>query len=131
MSQTKLLNLFALAITTFCLVAIPHQSQAAPKEKAKAAQSAKEKVILMPMDITVEDRSMISDMQNAVIQGLQQKYLVYSGEQVLTELKKAADKQNKSTKKTCDETKCLQDVSMAFDNANVAMVHVKQITGGY
>ena len=130
MSQTKFLNLFALAITAFCLVALPFQAQAKPA-KDKAAQAAKEKVILMPMDITVEDRSMTSDMQNAVIQGLQQKYLVYSGEQVLTELKKAADKQNKSTKKTCDETKCLQDVSMAFDNANVAMVHVKQISGGY
>jgi hypothetical protein len=73
------------------------QAQAKPA-KDKAAQAAKEKVILMPMDITVEDRSMTSDMQNAVIQGLQQKYQVYSGEQVLTELKKAADKQNQSTK---------------------------------
>jgi hypothetical protein len=129
--NVKLINLTACAIICLCLIAIPHQSQAAPKGKSKATQTTKEKVILMPVDITVEDRSMINDMQNAVEQGLMQKYQVFSGEQVLTELKKSADKQNKSTKKTCDETKCLQDVSMAFGNALVAMVHVKQITGGY
>ena len=130
MSQTKLLNLFALAIATFCLVALPLQAQAKPAKASKTTQAAKEKVILMPMDITVDDRSMISDMQNAVEQGLRQKYQVFSGEAVLTELKKAADKQNHSKKTNCDETKCLQDVAMAFDNAYVAMVHVKQITGG-
>jgi hypothetical protein len=129
--NVKLINLLACAVICLCLTAIPHQSQAAPKGKSKTTQTTKEKVILMPVDITVEDRSMINDMQNAVVQGMQQKYQVFAGEEVLAELKKSADKQNKSAKKNCDETKCLQDVSMAFGNALVAMVHVKQITGGY
>jgi hypothetical protein len=131
MSQTKLLNLFAFAITTFCLIAMPLQAQAKPA-KDKATQAAKEKVILMPMDIPAEHRNMMSQMQDTVVQGLQQKYQVFSGDQVLEELKKAAEKETHAKHKTtCDETKCLQDVSMAFGNAYVAMVHVTKMEGGY
>jgi hypothetical protein len=130
MNQTKLLNLIALTITLFCLSAIPQLSQAAAKGKGKVPQT-QEKVILMPMDIPAENRNMMSQMQDTIVQGLQQKYQVFAGEEVLAELRRAADKQNKSAKKTCDETKCLQDVSMAFGNAYVAMVHVTKMEGGY
>jgi TPR repeat protein len=127
----KLFNLLTIILATCSLIAIPLPSQAAGKGKAKAEQVIKEKVILMPMDIPAENRNMFSEIQDTVVQGLKQKYQVYSGEQVLTELKKAADKQNHSKSTHCDETKCLQDVAMAFGNAYVAMVHVTKMDGGY
>src|ERR1019366_3028082 len=79
----------------------------------------------------VEAQNMSSEMQAAVVQGLQQKYLVYSGDRVLQELKKAANKENHAAKHDCDETRCLQDISVAFQTENVAVVHINKIEGGY
>jgi len=107
---------------------MPLQAEAAKKAKV---QSEKEAVILLPLVVTAEAQSMVSEMQSAVVQGLQQKYLVYSGDRVLQELKKAADKENHKAKHDCDETRCLQDISVAFQTENVAVVHINKIEGGY
>jgi hypothetical protein len=74
---------------------------------------------------------MVNEMQAAVVQGLQQKYKVFSGDRVLQELKKAADKANHRAKHDCDETRCLQDIATAFQTENVAIVHINKIDGGY
>ncbi len=129
-TKSKLPKLIAFTLAAFCLIVIPLQSQAA-KGKHKPEQVTKEKVILLPLDIPAENQNMLSQMQDAVEQGLRQKYVVFSGEQVLRELKKAAEKQNRTTKTSCDETRCLQDVAMVFGGANVAKVHVTKMDGGY
>ena len=132
MRLSKLHYLFGLAVV--CLIALPLQAHAKPaKGKAEkvAPQVEKEKVILLPLVISAEAQNMSSEMQAAVVQGLQQKYLVYSGDRVLQELKKASEKQNHSAKHDCDETRCLQDVATAFQTENVAVVHINKIEGGY
>jgi hypothetical protein len=106
---------------------MPLQAEA----KKQKVQSDKEAVILLPLVISVEAQSMSSEMQAAVVQGLQHKYLVYSGDRVLQELKKAADKENHRAKHDCDETRCLQDVATAFQTENVAIAHINKIDGGY
>ena len=122
--MNKLLTL----ITALCLVVIPLQADAAKKAKL---QSDKVAVVLLPLVISSDAQSMASEMQAAVVQGLQQKYKVFSGDRVLQELQKSSERQNHSTKKRCDETRCLQDVAIAFQTENVAVVHINKIDGGY
>jgi formylglycine-generating enzyme required for sulfatase activity len=117
------LSLFAV----FCLIALPLQAEA----KKEKVQSEKEAVILLPLVVSAEAQSMVNEMQAAVVQGLQQKYKVYSGDRVLQELKKATDKENHRAKHDCDETRCLQDIATAFQTENVAVVHINKREGGY
>jgi len=119
--------------TVLCIIALPLQSQA-KTEKPKIenlTQPEKEKVILLPMVVSEDTQNMLSQMQSAVVQGLEQKYLVFSGERVLQELKKAANKENHAAKHDCDETRCLQDISIAFQTENVAVVHITKVEGGF
>jgi hypothetical protein len=125
MKNSPIQIIFGLAILS--LIGLPLQAEA----KKEKVQSDKEAIILLPLVISAEVQSMVSEMQAAVVQGLQQKYLVYSGERVLQELKKAANKENHAAKRECDETKCLQDISVAFQTENVAVVHINKIEGGY
>ncbi len=118
-------------IAVLCLAASPLQASAKSAKANKASHAEKEKVILLPMQISADAQSMVSEMQAAVVQGLEQKYLVYSGDRVLQELKKAANKENHSAKHDCDETRCLQDISIAFQTENVAVVHITKVEGGY
>jgi len=56
---------------------------------------------------------------------------VFSGERVMQELRKAASKESSRAKGNCDETRCLEDVAIALQTENVAMVHVTKTEGGY
>ncbi len=127
MRNHKLHKLFN-HLATICLITLSLQVYAKPED---ATQSAKEKVILLPLVVSEDTQSMLSQMQAAVVQGLEQKYFVYSGERVLQELKKAADKENHAAKQDCDETRCLQDIATAFQTENVAVVHISKVEGGY
>ena len=130
MTKVPKLIIFGI-IAALCLIASPLQAHAKPAKANKASHAEKEKVILLPLVISAEAQSMVSEMQAAVVQGLEQKYQVYSGERVLQELKKAANKENHAAKHDCDETRCLQDISIAFQTENVAVVHINKIEGGY
>jgi hypothetical protein len=46
------------------------------------AAPQKEALVLMPLLVTAEDRSLQGMMETALVEGLQQEYKVYSGEQV-------------------------------------------------
>jgi hypothetical protein len=81
MRTTKLHNLFGITFITFLLFAIPLQAEA----KKEKVQSEKEAVILLPLVVSADAQNMVNEMQAAVVQGLQQKYKVYSGEKVLQE----------------------------------------------
>lgn len=87
-------------------------------------------VILLPLQV-MDSTEATNQMQAAVVEGLEEKYTVYSGERVLQELKKVADIQNHSVKAHCDETRCLQDVAIKFQTENVAVAHVTKVDGGY
>lgn len=132
MSQSKLYRLLGILLATFCIIALPQQAQAAPKGKAKPPQQVqKERLVLLPMDISEEGRAMYGQQESAVVEGLAQKYEVFSGERVMQELRKASSKENARAKGPCDETRCLEDVAIALQAENVAMVHVTKIEGGY
>ena len=82
MSRLKLLHLFCITIAILCLSATPYQSQAATKGKHKTEESTKDRLVLMPLRVPDEDKSLTGAMETALVEGLQQKYAVFSGEQV-------------------------------------------------
>jgi hypothetical protein len=134
MHKSNLHNLFGIFIVTLCLSAIPLQSQAATKGKHKVAQqSGKERIVLMPLHVPEEDSDLAGAMETALVKGLQQKYDVFSGEQVAQKARAIYLKINKATavNTQCDETRCMQYLAEAFQAELIATANVIKKDGSY
>ncbi len=83
----------------------------------------------MPLRVGKENQNMAGPMETALAQGLQQQYRVYSGDEVAIKAKEIA--KSRVSKKDCDETKCFEDIAMAFNSEYIASASVTQIEGGY
>jgi len=117
-------TLFRLTISTLFLLAIPFQTQAAP--------AAKENLVLMPLRVAAEDSGLQGAMETALVEGLQLKYKVFSGEQVAQKARAVFLKESRNTsKKECDETRCMQDIALAFQAELIATANVAKQEGSY
>lgn len=101
--------------------------------KTKAVKSvAKEKLVLMPLRLGEEDQNLQGAMETALVEGLQQKYIVISGEQVAKKAREIFMKESKNTAhKECDETRCLQGIAESFQSELLAIANVTKQDGGY
>jgi len=124
-------TVIATTLAILCFGLLPSLALATKPAKTSKPQHQKEGLVLMPIGVSEENQNMRSAMETAIVQGLAQKYEVFSGERVLQELRKASNKENHSAKKNCDETRCLEDVAIALQTENFAMVNVIKIEGGY
>ena len=126
-------NALGIIIATLCLVLAPAQALAAKTNKStKAAQATKERLVLMPLRVAEEDKSLQGAMETALVQGLQQRYEVFSGEQVAQKAREIFNKESRSTaKKECDETRCMQGIAEAFQAELIATANVTKRDGGY
>jgi len=130
MHSSKLHHLFGIAIASFCLSVIPQQSQAT--QNTPSVKSSKEKLVLMPLRVPDEDKNLTGAMETALVKGLQQKYDVYSGEQVSQKAHEIFMKESRNTAhKECDETKCMQNIAMAFQAELIATANVTKQDGNY
>ena len=87
------------------------QTAAHAAKPIKGNRSVKERLVLMPLRIPDEDKNLIGAMETALVQGLQQKYEVFSGEQVAAKAKAIFNKESRNmAKKECDEARCMQDI---------------------
>jgi TPR repeat protein len=132
MNLSKLHNLFGIVIAVIFLIAMPHQSQAASNNKHKTEASTKERLVLMPLRLGEEDKSRQAAMEIALLEGLQQKYEVFSGEQVAQKAHEIFLKESRNTAHTeCDETRCLQNIAEAFQSELLAIASVSKQEDGY
>jgi deoxycytidylate deaminase len=132
MRTPKLHYLFGIFIAILCLSAVPLQSQAATKSKHKAEESTKERLVLMPLRVPEEDKNLTGAMETALVEGLQQKYEVFSGELVAKKAHEIFLKESRSTShKECDETRCLQGIAESFQAELLAVASVTKQDGGY
>jgi hypothetical protein len=133
MSKSKLRYLFSVIMAATFLVAIPHHSQAVTETKHNATQQVeKERLVLMPLRVPDEDKNLTGAMETALVKGLQQKYDVYSGEQVSQKAHEIFMKESRNTAhKECDETKCMQNIAMAFQAELIATANVTKQDGIY
>jgi len=132
MNNSKLRNLFVIIATVF-LVAIPLQSKAAEKGNHNAAQQdEKERLVLMPLRVPEEDKNLLGAMETALVEGLQQKYDVFSGEQVSQKAHQIFLKESRNTAHTeCDETRCMQNIAEAFQAELIATANVTKQDSTY
>ncbi len=109
-----------------CLAYIPLQAQA-----AKPVKESKERLVLMPMRVDESEKNMLASMETALVQGLQLKYEVFSGEQVAQKSREIFRKESRTAKKECDETRCMEDIAIAFQSELIATANVTKLEGGY
>ena len=133
MSKLKLRYLLSVIMLAAFLVGIPHNSQAATKTKHKIAQQVeKERLVLMPLRLGEEDQKLQGAIETALVESLQQKYEVFSGEQVAKKAHEIFNKESHNTAhKECDETRCLQGIAEAFQAELLAIASVTKQDGGY
>ena len=132
--QFKPLHLFGIVITAFLLASTPHQSQAATAQsKHKAVQNEeKERLVLMPLRVPNEEKELAGAMETALVQSLQQKYAVFSGEQVSQKAHQIFMKESRNAAHfECDETRCMQNIAEAFQAELIATANVTKQEGSY
>jgi hypothetical protein len=126
-------SIFTL-IALFCLFALPLQAHAKPaKGKVnKVEEVTKERLVLMPLRLGEEDQKLQGAIETALVEGLQQKYEVFSGEQVAKKAREIFNKESHNmAHKECDETRCLQGIAEAFQAELLAIASVTKDSGGY
>ena len=131
--MNKLIFFIALLLP---LAGLQTQAYAAKTIKAnkpnKPNKPVKERMVLMPLRVPEEDKSLQGSMETALVEGLQQKYEVFSGEQVAAKAKAIFLKESRNTaKKECDETRCMQDIAIAFQAELIATANVTKRADGY
>jgi len=122
-----------ILIAAVLLLSLPLATQAEETTApAQAVKVAKERLVLMPLRVGEEDQILQGAMETALVQGLQEKYEVFSGEQVAQKAKEIFRKESKSTaKKDCDETRCMQDIAEAFQAELISTANVTKRADGY
>lgn len=98
---------------------------------AQAADLHKERMVLMPLRVGEESQKMQGAMETALVQGLQQKYRVFSGAEVAQKSREIFSRESHSAKQECDETRCMEDIAIAFQAELIATANVTKIEGGY
>ena len=124
----------ASCLAGLCLffLAIPFALAAKPVKTAKGQQVQKERLVLMPLRLGETDQNLQGAMETALVEGLQRQYEVLSGEQVARKAREIFQKESRNTaKKECDETRCLQGITEAFNSELLAIASVTKQDGGY
>jgi hypothetical protein len=126
-------KLFRSLSLLICLLALTQTAFAAkPAKPAKPLQASKEKLVLMPLRLGDEDKNLQGAMETALVEGLQHRYEVFSGEQVARKAREIFMKESRNTsRKECDETRCLQGIAESFQSELLATANVTKQDGGY
>lgn len=119
-------------LLSLSLMMAPVLSPAAQKKAEK--KEIKAGVILMPIRTSggvPPDEA--AAYEGALIDTLSNKYTVYSGKKVVDKVEEVYRKRSAETQagKDCDETKCLQDIAMAFQSELIAVTNISKKEDGY
>lgn len=106
-------------------------SPAFAAKPARAGKPVKERLVLMPLRVGEENRNMQGAMETALVQGLQEKYEVFAGEDVAQKSRAIFQRESRAAKKDCDETRCMEDIAIAFQSELIATANVARVEGGY
>jgi outer membrane protein assembly factor BamD (BamD/ComL family) len=129
MGKKHFLYVLGLLFVAAGLAGNPTQVHAANGKKP--ANSKKERLVLMPLRVGEADKELQGAMEGALVEGLQQKYEVFSGEQVAQKAHEIFMKESKTAHKDCDETRCMQGIAEAFQAELIATANVTKRGDGY
>ncbi|MBI5637005.1 MAG: SUMF1/EgtB/PvdO family nonheme iron enzyme [Nitrospinae bacterium] len=134
-SVWRVFALIVLLLPLLTLSSYAAEKKAAAKEVKKEMKDA---VVLMPLRPTKDiPQDEMTQYEAALVKSLSEKYVVYSGQKVLEKVNDVYKKRSAEAKagKECDETKCLQDVALAFQTKEgypfVAIANIRKTGGGY
>jgi Protein of unknown function (DUF1566) len=127
MKKSHTMYLLGLLIVVVSMAVFQTQSFAA----GKAVKTSKERLVLMPLRLGEADKELQGAMEGALVEGLQQKYEVFSGELVAQKAHEIFLKESKTAHKECDETKCMQGIAEAFQSELIATANVTKRGDGY
>jgi len=85
----------------------------------------------MPLRAGSNDKNERGAMEAALVQGLQQRYEVFAGEDVAQKSREIFSKESRTAKQNCDETRCMEDIAIAFQSELIATANVTHIEGGF
>ena len=105
--------------------------QAAKAHSGKAAAGQKELLVVMPLRVSEDDRELAGAMEAALVEGLESRYKVFSGEQVQQKAREIFRRESTTAKHDCDETRCMQDIAQAFQAELIATANVAKRSDGY
>lgn len=132
MKNSKHSILGSLTLAILFLLTCPSQSNAAQKSKDASNTIRKERLVLMPIRVPDDDKNLTGAMETALVEGLQQKYDVFSGEQVSQKAHQIFMKESQNlAHKECDETRCMQNIAVAFQAELIATANVTKQDGSY
>ena len=115
----------------FALGMISEHSTANAAKIVKPQTAKKERLVIMPLRVPDEDRSLAGAMEAALVKGLQGRYEIFSGEKVQQKVREIFAKESRTAKKECDETRCMQDIAIAFQAELLATANVTKRADGY
>lgn len=103
-----------------------------PQTSRTNTTPTKERLVLMPLRLAGELQNLQGAMETALVNGLQEKYIVYAGEQVSQKAREIFMKESRNTaKKECDETRCMQGIAEAFQAELLAVASITKQEGSY
>lgn len=119
---------FGVFLMIFGISILPVQAMA----KNNESDSNKERLVLLPLHLTADFQHMQAVMETSLSEGLQQKYAVISGEQVLQKSKEILMRESRNTAQDeCTDTKCFQNLAISFQAEFIAVVNITKTSGGY
>ena len=127
--------LFLFLLVSSLPIAVHAAEKKSEKKPVKEVKKeTREAVVLMPLRPTKDiPQDEMTQYEAALKKGLSDRYVVYAGEQVQNIVKDVYRKRSGEAKAghECDETKCIQDIAIAFQAELVAIANIRKSGGGY
>lgn len=122
-------QLCRVALSLLIFAGVSTSTQASQPDQG--GTSAKERLVLMPLRVGEESQNMLGAMETALVQGLQRKYEVFAGDEVAQKAREIFKRESNTAKNECDETRCMENIAIAFQSELIATANVTKIEGGY
>jgi hypothetical protein len=98
---------------------------------AKPVKPLIERVVVLPLRVDDQDRYLLNSLEAALVQGLQTRYEVFFGSQVSQKAREVFDQESRTAVGECDETRCMENIAIAFQSEMIANASVTRVENGY
>lgn len=122
-------TVFQKFLVLLCMLTLAYP--ACPESEGLVHPLKKERLVLMPMRLDEANSNLLTAMESSLVEGLQHKYVVYSGERVQKKVREVFNKESRRAKTECDETRCFQDIAITFQAELIAVANVTRLDDGY
>lgn len=102
-----------------------------PALAAKPVSAAAERLVVLPLRVDDQDRYLLNSLETALVQGLQTHYDVFFGSEVSQKAREVFEQESRTATADCDETRCMENIALAFQAEMIANASVTRVENGY